>query len=152
MLDVGCAAGGLGAALSERQALASYTGVDISDQAIAAARVRVPLSVPARFIAGDILDLSDLGRTAFDTVVSLSCADWNVETGRILERCWSLVAPRGRFVPSLGNPSPTARTPVGRVVFAVFAATKAREGESEASPHLDLRLLRNVWGPRLSAM
>lgn len=206
VLDVGCAAGGLGMALAGRGALASYTGVDINEDAIARAPAHTILPVPARFISGDILDLGDLGRDGFDTVVSLSCADWNVETTRILERCWSLVVAGGRFVLSLrlsperslldfrqsyqylsfdetpsgreerapyvvfnsahalevltrmspqpahilgygywGDVSASARTQVKRVVFAVFAVTKAKSGD-EALQHLDLRLPRDTWG------
>jgi SAM-dependent methyltransferase len=101
VLDVGCATGGLGSALCERRVLRSYTGIDINEEAIDAASARPALVVPTRFICGDILERGDLGHDAFDTVVSLSCADWNVETKRILDRCWSLVAPGGRFVLSL---------------------------------------------------
>ncbi len=206
VLDVGCAAGGLGAALAERDALLSYSGVDINDEAIAAAR-RLRSAQPSRFFCGDVIELGDFGRPAFDTVFSLSCADWNVETRRILERCWSLVAAGGRFVLSLrlspgrslldaaesyqylafdeaatgaeerapyvvfnaadalrtlvglvpapahvlgygywGTPSPSARTPVERLVFAVFAVTKRGADERGGMAHLDLRLPHDVWG------
>jgi SAM-dependent methyltransferase len=99
VLDVGCACGGLGAALCERFQLKSYTGVDINNAAIAWTRAERRLPVPATFIAGDIVE-APLG-TEYDTVVSLSCADWNIETGRIINTCWSRVKPGGSFVISV---------------------------------------------------
>lgn len=99
LLDVGCACGGLGSALSERLALQSYTGVDINQAAIDWARTERRLPVPTTFIAGDILQLPR--NKTYDTVVSLSCADWNIETDRIISACWELVRPTGYFVLSL---------------------------------------------------
>ena len=97
VLDVGCAAGGLGHALRERFDLASYQGVDINAEAIAAAQKSGSRSEGFSFIAGDILDL-ELDRHQFDTVTALSCADWNIETDRIIQRCWDYVAPGGYLV------------------------------------------------------
>jgi len=99
VLDVGCACGGLGAALCERFQLSSYTGVDIHREAIAWARLERRLPVPATFLAGDILELNL--EDTFDLVVSLSCADWNIEVQRIMNACWARVKAEGHFVISL---------------------------------------------------
>lgn len=99
VLDAGCACGGLGEALADRFELDSYTGVDIHAASIEWAASNAEVPTESRFIAGDILTL-DFDRT-FDLVVSLSCVDWNVETQRMLSRCWDLVQPGGEFVLSL---------------------------------------------------
>lgn len=99
VLDAGCACGGLGSALSEKFTLNSYTGIDINEDAIDWANRYRKLSVPARFISGDIIkeELND----QYDTVVSLSCADWNIETARIINTCWKSVKREGYFVITL---------------------------------------------------
>lgn len=99
ILDVGCACGGLGRALSERFKLASYTGVDICKEAIEWARRKQKFSLPTSFIAGDIVNLR-LTRQ-YDTVVSLSCADWNIQTNKIIDACWRRTAKGGYFIISL---------------------------------------------------
>jgi len=99
VLDVGCACGGLGVALTEKFNLNSYTGVDIYREAIDWANVKRKLSVPASFIAGDILEM-DLD-IQYDTVISLSCADWNIETEKIIKVCWKKLNQGGKFVISL---------------------------------------------------
>lgn len=99
VLDVGCACGGLGRALNSKFPLASYTGIDINKDAIDWASREMKLSIPAHFIAGDIAD-SELNEH-FDIVVSLSCADWNIETDRIVRGCWQKVNKGGYLVISL---------------------------------------------------
>ena len=102
VLDVGCAAGGLGRALAERELLTNYTGIDINPQAIEAAnRVGGPESTPHTFIAGDLLEAREFDGRVFDSVISLSCVDWNVELDRMIDRCWELVAPGGTFILSM---------------------------------------------------
>lgn len=102
ILDVGCAVGGLGLALSNRFKVKDYVGVDINQQAIDKARsVSSRFSVPVRFECGDILKLSNLNKESFDVVFSLSCADWNVDTNGIINRCWEYVKPEGSFVISV---------------------------------------------------
>lgn len=99
VLDVGCACGGLGTALNERFILNSYTGVDINKDSIDWARKEWRLPIPVTFIVGDIVDL---GMSAnYDVVVSLSCADWNIETSKIIDACWKRVRPGGYFIISL---------------------------------------------------
>ena len=83
VLDVGCACGGLGAALCEKFTFSSYVGIDIHKGSIAWAKEHARLPIPATFMAGDIVDQDQGGM--FDVVVSLSCADWNIETNKIIE-------------------------------------------------------------------
>lgn len=99
VLDVGCACGGLGEALSERSLIECYTGVDINGDAIEWASREIRLPVPLEFIAEDILKLDR--NDQFDTVVSLSCADWNIETSKIIEACWKRVKLGGTLIISL---------------------------------------------------
>lgn len=103
VLDVGCAAGGLGDALSERFAsIKSYTGVDINRQAIETATALAAKSAIAkRFIRGDICDCPDLAHETFDLVTALGVADWNLDPEGIMDRCWEHVQPGGYLVISL---------------------------------------------------
>jgi len=101
VLDIGCAAGGLGLALGRHFEIASYTGVDINRAAIEAAEARRHLfPMPARFHCADILEARDIGEP-FDTVVNLSCADWNVESEAIINASWERVAEGGWLIISL---------------------------------------------------
>lgn len=102
VLDVGCAAGGLGRALAERFSLAKYVGVDINQQVIQTAlATQDTFPVPCRFECADIADPDCLAGQQFDLVCSFSCADWNVETTAIMNACWERVRPGGYFVISL---------------------------------------------------
>lgn len=110
VLDVGCAAGGLGLALSERFSVARYIGVDINAQAIEVARAR-SAGFPVKdhkFMCGDILEIDTLQREGFENVFSLSCADWNIATGDIIGDCWKYVRKNGHFVLTLRlSPGPS---------------------------------------------
>lgn len=99
ILDVGCACGGLGMVLDQKFSILSYTGIDINRDAIEWARKNCSLTVPSFFIAGDVLDM-DIS-TTYDMVVSLSCADWNIETDDIIDACWKRLKAGGYFVISL---------------------------------------------------
>lgn len=99
LFDVGCACGGLGKALSERFKLNSYTGIDIHKPSIDWAKSHCGLKWPATFIAGDIIEHAP--KASYDTVVSLGCADWNVETAKIITACWKGVKPGGHLIISL---------------------------------------------------
>lgn len=102
MLDVGCAVGGLGRALAEVNLAERYTGIDINEQAIELARKDPESkSLSPEFYLGDVVTHPDLENRQFDTVVSLGCADWNVDVESIINKCWDLVAPKGRFIVSL---------------------------------------------------
>jgi SAM-dependent methyltransferase len=201
VLDVGCAAAGLCAALCERFAVDSYVGVDINAPVVETARARLArLRVPSAVHHGDILELEGLDGERFDLVVSLSCADWNVESEAIIDACWRRVRPGGHFLISVrltpergvndvtrsyqpitpdgtrraatehanyvvfnvrdflrltaalpaadevvgygywGEPSVTAVTPYGRLVFAVFAIRRGDDGTPGATSELHLPL------------
>lgn len=99
VLDVGCACGGLGSALLEKFDVDSYTGIDINKDAIEWARRKRRLSVPATFLAGDIIGLKL--KKEYDVVFSLSCADWNLETKKMIDECWKKVKKEGYLVISL---------------------------------------------------
>jgi SAM-dependent methyltransferase len=99
ILDVGCACGGLGAALCERFNVKSYMGIDINRDAIEWAKKNAILPIPSRFIAGDILDVDLIEK--YETVISLSCADWNIETDKIIKRSWKRLEVGGYFIISL---------------------------------------------------
>ena len=102
VLDVGCAAGGLGEALMERfGTLASYAGVDINRAAVDAAAGMASRIPSRRFIAADICDCPQLQGCEFDLVTALSVADWNVDATGILAACWKHVRPNGHLVASL---------------------------------------------------
>lgn len=99
VLDVGCACGGLGAVLSSRFIINSYTGIDINKDAVDWAGKNQKLSVKTTFISGDII--KQRLNTLYDTVVSLGCADWNIETNKIIKTCWDRVRDGGYFIVSL---------------------------------------------------
>lgn len=99
ILDIGCACGGLSKALSEKFSFASYTGIDINEAAINLAQQQVKVGKPITFIPGDILEL-DVNRQ-YDLVVSLSCADWNIEIDKMIEKCWTIVKTGGYFIISM---------------------------------------------------
>lgn len=103
VLDVGCAAGGLALALTERFSVASYIGVDINARAIevADARKMTCSGRPCQFMCGDILEINTLPVGGFDNVFSLSCADWNILTEDIITNCWKYVRTGGNFVLTL---------------------------------------------------
>jgi SAM-dependent methyltransferase len=102
VLDVGCGMGGLGLAISSRYPLEEYHGVDINAQVIDGAKEKQSrFKVPVTLQCGDILKVRELSKASYDTVFSLSCADWNIETESIIDRCWQFVKPGGFFVMSL---------------------------------------------------
>ena len=102
VLDVGCAAGGLGLALGERFSLTEYIGVDINAPVIECASTkRLKYSCPCNFICGDILKIDSLPADKFDNVFSLSCADWNIATEDIINECWKYVRIGGHFILTL---------------------------------------------------
>lgn len=102
VLDVGCALGGLGLALSSRFHVLKYTGIDINYQAIERAREQSSrFRIPVQFECGDIVRMKWSSDQLFDVVVSLSCADWNIETNKIVQACWERVRPGGHFVMSV---------------------------------------------------
>lgn len=99
VLDVGCACGGLARALSEKLRISSYTGIDIHKDSIDWALASMKLDIPVKFIAADIVE--HVPARFYDTVVSLGCADWNIETLKIIDSCWKNVKKGGHFIVSL---------------------------------------------------
>jgi len=98
VLDIGCACGGLGKALSEEFNISSYTGIDINQEAIEWAKKNNKLNIPHQYIAGDILHETV---NQADIVFSLSCADWNIETDAIIQKSWEQVKRGGILILSL---------------------------------------------------
>jgi len=101
VLDIGCATGGLGMALSEKGEIDHYVGVEINAQSVQTAKLKPSEVFPARFICADILSCSELSGEKFSTVFSLGVADWNVETTAIIDRAWDHVGESGFLVVSL---------------------------------------------------
>ncbi len=102
VLDVGCAAGGLGRALAERFSLAEYVGIDINEQVIQATNtLKDMFPVPCRFEWGDIANPACLPGQQFELVCAFSSADWNLDPLENIKACWTHVAPDGYLVLSL---------------------------------------------------
>lgn len=99
ILDVGCACGGLGKALGEKYFFDSYTGIDIHSESITFAKRNINFERPVTLINDDILNIDV--KSEYDIVISLSCADWNIETEKIVTACWRGVKENGYFVISL---------------------------------------------------
>ena len=102
VLDVGCAIGGLGMALSSHYDVKKYDGIDINQQAIKKANhSKDKYQIPVKFECDDILKNKKYKNNYYDNVISLSCADWNIRTIEIINRCWKLVKPKGFFTISV---------------------------------------------------
>lgn len=102
VLDVGCGMAGLGVALAGRFQLKEYYGVDINPQNIARAEANRPkIKAPVVLQCCDMLEINGIPKASFDTVVSLSCVDWNIETRAMIDTCWTYVKPGGYFVMSV---------------------------------------------------
>jgi SAM-dependent methyltransferase len=144
VLDVGCATGGLGRALSERFALREYVGVDINRQVIEAAQQDQTHPVASRrFIQGDILEVEDLVGEGFDAVFSLSCADWNVRTYDIIQTCWQRVKEGGHLVLTLRLTPEASLTDFDQSFQYIFAGDRLPdkvEGLEKAA-----YVVLNVW-------
>jgi SAM-dependent methyltransferase len=167
VLDVGCAAGGLGEAVMERfGTLTSYTGVDVNRQAITTAAA-LPSRIPGsrEFIAADICHCPRLAGRTFDLVTALGVADFNVDSDGILAKCWEHVRPHGRLVISLrltpgegicdvnrsyqyiwfereSSPPPDAE----RAPYSVFNTGRAIGWLSRQAPPPDLIQMFGYWG------
>lgn len=102
VLDVGCASGGLGQALHDKGIIHHYTGVEINKHSVNKFDVSMNwgAGLSAIVLEGDIL-YTPLPCKEYDTVISLSCIDWNVEVEQMLRRCWDLVKPGGNLIMSV---------------------------------------------------
>lgn len=96
ILDLGCGRGRLTAMLSEA---GKATGVDLSAEAVAAARTRWP---QVEWIAGDLFAL-DLPRGAFDAVVSQEVIEHVDDQPRYLEIAAEALRPGGFLVMTTPN-------------------------------------------------
>ncbi len=96
ILDLGCGRGQLSAVLS---AMGPTTGVDLSDEAIAAARGRWP---DVTWIAGDLFR-TDLPSFAFDAVVSQEVIEHVEDQPRYLEIAADALRPCGFLVVTTPN-------------------------------------------------
>jgi SAM-dependent methyltransferase len=164
VLDVGCAAGGLALALAERFAFDEYVGVDINPQCVAASGTLLAcLEQPARITCADVLDCPGLPLDAFDTVISLGCVDWNLESRRMIAACWQHVRPGGRFVLTLRlTPGPSVREmaeshqdimfhgqeqePSERAPYVVLNVQEALAELTSLTPKPATILARGYWG------
>lgn len=99
VLDVGCGCGGLALALGKQFTINSYTGIDINRQMIEWAKIKLLLPMPSKFVLGDIIHKRFNKR--YDSVISLSCVDWNILTIKMINACWQKVKPGGYFIISL---------------------------------------------------
>lgn len=168
VLDVGCAAGGLGMALGERFSLMEYVGVDINAQAIQYADTRShQYSCPCRFLSGDILTIDSLPTGKFDNVFSLSCADWNIETADIIDKCWKYVRVGGHFILTLrltpqqslldfsesfqyiyfGKGMPENEKGVEKAPYIVLNVQQALTILANLQPKPDRIMAYGYWGP-----
>lgn len=168
VLDVGCAAGGLGLALMERFSVDQYTGVDINAEVIDIARARKwKYAAYCDFACRDILDIDNLPQEGFDHVVSLSCADWNVETVEIIDKCWKYVRKGGDFILTLrltrneslfnlsesyqyvyfGNELPENTEGIERAPYVVINYQEAFSLLMELSPRPAHIKAYGYWGP-----
>ena len=95
VLDMGCACGGLGAALKERFSITAYTGVEINEDC---ARAAIDVCPTGRVIHGDFLQAGEALPADFDLAFSLSCADWNVRTDELMRALFRHVKPGGWLV------------------------------------------------------
>ena len=144
VLDVGCAAGGLGRALSERFAIMEYVGVDINRQVIEAAQQDQTHPVASRrFIQGDILEVEGLVDKGFDAVFSLSCADWNVRTHDIMQTCWQYVKEGGHFILTLRLTPKASLTDFARSFQYIFAGDTLPDNPEDLEKAAYVVL--NVW-------
>ena len=166
MLDVGCAAGGLGDALAERfDSLQSYTGLDINEDAVISGRALArSASYLSDFVAADICTWDAKDRQ-FDLVSALGVVDWNIEATRNLAACWDHVAPGGHLVLSIRltpdeticdmNRSsqfiwfdpPPIPPDTERAPYNVFNANEALNLLARQEPAPETILVYGYWGP-----
>ena len=86
VLDIGCAQGGFASIMSENLKSYRYTGVDISEDMIAKAKLRHP---EQRFICSPEGDLSQLDGETFDLVLVLGILHLHERWRTTLESAWN---------------------------------------------------------------
>lgn len=95
ILDVGCACGGMGRALNEKFNLKSYTGVEINSDCAAFAKNVFP---KGEYICADFLEIESQEKRKFSDVLSMSCADWNIETESMFQAMFKKVENDGYLI------------------------------------------------------
>lgn len=137
VLDAGCGAGQMTAALAARGA--DVTAVDISPALIEVARARLPSDTPGsvRFVAGDML--GDLGEhdfvVAMDSLIYYSVPDIAAALDRLAERV------RGGVVFTVAP-----RTPFLMAFFGAGKLFPQSDRSPVMVPHSHARLSREVGG------
>lgn len=136
ILDLGCGRGRLTAMLSE---VGRATGVDLSAEAVAAARARWP---QVEWIAGDLFAL-DLPRGAFDAVVSQEVLEHVEDQPRYLEIAAEALRPGGFLVITTPNRwVQTRRSPAEHEAWGLQPIEK----------WVDRRQLRRLLEPRFETL
>jgi 2-polyprenyl-3-methyl-5-hydroxy-6-metoxy-1,4-benzoquinol methylase len=98
ILDIGCGAGRLGAALKARQP-AEVTGIELDEAAATAARQHLD-----QVCAGDVERLEpDFAEGSFDAIVCGDVLEHLREPERLLQRARAWLAPEGRLIASIPN-------------------------------------------------
>jgi SAM-dependent methyltransferase len=147
VLDVGAACGGLGRALHEKFGIEHYTGVDINSGSIdIALETQSNFPVSAKFLCADIAAQPDsLKNKKYDLVVSLSCADWNCDTSKIIQTCWDHTADGGFFIFSfrLTNQKTLSNMEDG-YQYVHFSDVKKLIGNEEKAPYVVTNALETM--------
>ncbi len=143
VLDIGCATGGLAHALSERYPIKKYTGVDINPGVIEFAKHDESHQGKGRsFFCGDVCDPQissflreeNLEAGAYSDVISLGCADFNIEPMKIISSCWEQVRPGGNFILSLRMTSGAGVNSIEQSYqYISFSSDGANEDEEKAN-------------------
>lgn len=143
VFDAGCAVGGLGMALSQKKYLTSYTGMDINSLSIEHANsIKWAGNIRPEFIHGDILKSDCLSNKKFDTVISLSCADWNIEVWENIEKLWSYVRPGGKLIISLRlTPEETTLDYEESYQIIKFNDQELQDADEERAPYVVINIL-----------
>lgn len=105
ILDVGCACGGLGLALSERFGCSAYTGLEIHSEA-ARRGAKLVERFGGQVFQGDILEAREIltrvgAPLSFDLVTSLGALDWNTDVPDNVRAAWDFVKEGGQLLMSV---------------------------------------------------
>lgn len=131
LLDVGCGAGDLTEALSNRYPQAEVVGIDASPSQIEQARRRGHPRV--HFEVRRVQDLRWEGR--FNAVVSIACLHWIPvdEHPLVLERIFRALVPGGRLIASFAAEENIAE--IRKIIFSVAARPPFHEHVQGRLPH-----------------
>ena len=142
ILDVGCAAGGLGCALGEHFGISNYTGIDINKPVIEYAKrqTKIP-DCNFEFIHGDIADQTiQFKDSRFDVVISLSCVDWNVNLKNSINACWEKVERGGYFALSLRLTQEEGVNDIDKSYQSIHFSETAKKGNEEKANYVVLNV------------